>query len=191
MVSCCGWFEQRRWQPRQCRQLRRLVVLYAQWQLRGPPLPQQIRWLCLPVEQQLPRVRSICSLPPRIIEQCVVSERKRVLCPLFGLCPRPVGRGGRKGGKAADRRSAPAAPVIIKGTLRCKGEVISCSGCAGQHPLRARARPSKDNFLPSAYPFFTFSSNDVVTMDALQCSRMAPRHAMGLRGGVLRDGCAS
>ena len=67
-------------------------------------------------------------------------------------------------------------------------EVISCPGCAGQQPLRARTRLAKDNFLPSAYPFFTFSSNDVVTMDALQCSRMAPRHAMGLRGGVLRDG---
>ena len=37
--------------------------------------------------------------------------------------------------------------MIIKGTLRCKGEVISCPGCAGQHPLRARARPAKDNFL--------------------------------------------
>ena len=37
--------------------------------------------------------------------------------------------------------------MIIKGTLRCKGEVISCPDCAGQHPLRARARPAKDNFL--------------------------------------------
>ena len=35
-----------------------------------------------------------------------------------------------------------------------------------------------------------FSTNDVVMREALQTRRMAPCHAMGLREGVLRDGCA-
>ena len=34
------------------------------------------------------------------------------------------------------------------------------------------------------------STNDVVMREALQVRRMAPRHAMGLREGVLREGCA-
>ena len=35
-----------------------------------------------------------------------------------------------------------------------------------------------------------FSTNDVVMREALQTRRMAPCHAMGLREGVLREGCA-